>query len=73
VDELSIADVDADMGYASPSGSVSEENQIAGLEFGARDGFAHPKQFRCRMRCIDSVTAQQVVNEARTIKTARRR
>jgi len=45
VDEFSATDVNADMGYASPSGSVSEENQIAGLEFRAGDRFAHPKQF----------------------------
>ncbi|MFA0741071.1 MAG: hypothetical protein DFNUSKGM_001180 [Candidatus Fervidibacter sacchari] len=57
MDELSIANVNADMGYAPPSGSVFEENQIARLEFGTGDRFAHPKQFGCRVGCVDAMTA----------------
>jgi hypothetical protein len=73
VDEFAVADVDADMGDASPTRRVAEKDQIAGAQLPFGHGRAHVEQFRCRPRRSDAVTAQQKGNEARTIKPTRRR
>ena len=69
MDELTIADIDANMGQASLI-CILEEYDITGLQIGFGDRFAFGVHRSLRTADIDAVAAKYIVDKTGAVKTA---